>query len=305
MKYLEDAGLFCETFKVNGQIYKILTNSVNILRMLICENHSMDGLVSDYGPYMFEMYILVVKGYSNFRIGNSSYNFELDPISPVTLFSDGDKKFLLIKNSNDYYSVRWAISTLLAKAFEEKKDVFSLHASCVVLDEVGTVVFVGSKNAGKSSLITTLLTRYGGRFVSDDTTMIDCSQENVVCFGMFGGLNLVEDNKYRIRRKMYAANFNSTTQKNRYIVKKDMREPLAKVDFLVFPNWKDCHNNDCELLPYNLSGEVLQRNMVFDFNQNYAYLHNKFLKANIPAYEFKMCNDIDKNCVFLIDTLKG
>lgn len=303
MKFSNENGLLSETFRICDQNYIVKTNSENILRMLSSENEVSDLLQETSNSFLFELYVLVLKEYSNFRICDTNFKFKLDPLSPLAMLSDGKKRYLLIKDDVDFYSVRWAVSTVLAQVIEQTKDIFSLHASCVWLDGVGGVVFVGNKNSGKSSLIATLLARYDARFVSDDTTMIECSGNAVSCFGIFGGLNLVDDNKNRIRRKTYDTNENATTQKSRYVVNKDKRILSSRINFLIFPNWQGEHDN-CELKPYMIDSGILQSNMVFEFDKEYSHLYQMFLKSNIPSYVFNMCHDIDENCLYLIEMLK-
>jgi hypothetical protein len=83
-------------------------------------------------------------------------------------------KFQHFASSDDYYFEKFYSSGFLPLTFlamMEKSQIF-LHSSCISNKEEA-IAFTGGGNVGKTSLATSLIFKYGFKFLSDDMSIID------------------------------------------------------------------------------------------------------------------------------------
>ena len=155
----------------------------------------------------------------------------------------------------------------------------ALHSSAIYTENGGTL-FVGEKNAGKSSLCLGGIVSYDVKLVSDDITLLFVDSNNVYATGLFKGINANENTISVLKTGMQMLE-QSDFIKDRYIPNDSLICKETRIDRICFSR---AHKTDKRVVVTKIKKKTFedqfQRNIIRSFFGK-KYHMNPYLVTDI------------------------
>ena len=283
--------------KILNSTIDILTNSSQLHKSLMSE---IKHTISDSAPSEYKCKLLILPPWTiaNDIINDYSIN---DTIILDTTGKKDSISTLITSSLKESYLYKWYISKYVINSLQEKNQIFSIHASCVNINGKG-VLFVGSKDSGKSSLTIASYLWHNARFVSDDITIVYGYSNRLVATGMFNGININNNEIETLRTGIQFEELPSSFKK-RLIIKEQYSATETNIDYIVFPK-TNTQKSSIRRISTEKGIKLVQKNYIFkNFSENDEVLLKKDGFRNIEFFEMHLNNSIDKNVELLIDML--
>ncbi|MDR3046777.1 MAG: hypothetical protein LBU51_04065 [Bacteroidales bacterium] len=208
---------------------------------------------------------------------------------------------LIASSLSDRYIFKWYISKFIIKILYN--DCIAIHASSVKINNK-SILFVGNKDSGKSTLSLALLLWENASFVSDDITLLSPNKSKINVTGLFNGLNINNNEVNNIRVCRRSNIYERSNYKKRLTINDEYTLNDAIIDYIIFP--KTYENKSTikkistqkgvnNLSKYIMSNEKDGINMELLSEMNFK---------NIVFFEMLNNSDINNNVKILLDEIE-
>lgn len=260
---------------IHGDLFKISTNSLYIYKILNIELKNIDK--SENNNYKCQLEIIYKRPselYGKYIDGSHITAFN----QPI-FFERRDKITMIVSSLDDIYSIRSFITREILDYFYTNLYCVALHSSAIYTENGGTL-FVGEKNAGKSSLCLGGIVSYDVKLVSDDITLLFVDSNNVYATGLFKGINANENTISVLKTGMQMLE-QSDFIKDRYIPNDPLICKETRIDRICFSR---AHKTDKRVVVTKIKKKTFedqfQRNIIRSFFGK-KYHMNPYLVTDI------------------------
>ena len=280
---------------IHNELFRISTNSLYIYKILITELKNIEEIQADYQLQIQIIYQRPSELYSRYL--NSSQIFVFG--QPIFLF-EKKKSTMIISSLEDVYSIRSFITREILDYFYTNLQCIALHSSAICTINGGTL-FVGEKNAGKSSLCLGGVIGYNAKLISDDITLLFMGDDKVYAAGIFKGIN-ANENTISVLKTGLRLSDQTDIIKDRYIAKDDLICSESRIDRICFTRIPKASDNvTVSKIKRNTFDKQVQRNIIKSFFGK-RYQMNPYLVADIVTtlYNSASVYNVELNCNLMV-----
>lgn len=260
--------------KIHNELFRISTNSLYIYKILSAELKNIEESQADHQLQIEIIYLRPSELY--IRYLNSSQISVFN--QPIFLF-DKKQSTMIISSLEDIYSIRSFITREILDYFYTNLQCIALHSSAICTENGGTL-FVGEKNAGKSSLCLGGVIGHNAKLISDDITLLFMGDDKVYAEGIFKGIN-ANENTISVLKTGLALSEQTDIIKDRYIAKDGLICGESRIDRICFSRIpKASKNVTVSKIKRNTFDIQVQKNIIRSFFGK-RYHMNPYLVTDI------------------------